>query len=554
MKKIINIFLTVAVLSVDLAFSLPAMGYTVPDTVRVGLEYRYKNVSSAPVSNKNIIIGSEQNGRFEEETQLSGVSFTFNVPQSTIIDANEFYPSYNKALSACDDLEDMWGYLSAPALVDEGLWGVYIYDTGNDSSSYAADTVSGKIAGGTDIIVLKDSSEPVMFFDGINPQIKSGDSDVVTLSDRSYRGRIEFGRYTGGNITAVNVVGLEEYLYGVVPSEMPSSWESEAIKAQAVAARSYALTRRDMKVHEADGYELCDGTNCQVYIGYTNESESARNAVDSTEGVLAYYNGQSINAVFFSSSGGSTDNSENVWANEVAYLRAVPEINESAPSWTRTFTQEELGSLLSAKGKNVGTVESITISTGQYGRVQELKVNGSLGSAVLEKEETRTFCSASSQGSLVSRMYAINSEGFYIPSEDYAVQQEQTSNNDSNDTGSIFVTSANGTSQTDVDNLYAVNYSGEGEAVSGTMYAVTANGKETISAQNSAKTNTTVSTSSNKIYEGGTVYPVDGKFVFYGKGNGHGVGMSQYGAKGMAEAGYNYIDILKHYYTGITVE
>ena len=141
-----------------------------------------------------------------------------------------------------------------------------------------------------------------------------------------------------------------------------------------------------------------------------------------------------------------------------------------------------------------------------------------------------------------------------MPSETDEVQQEQTSNSDSNDTGSIFVTSANGTSQTDVDNLYAVNYSGEGEAVSGTMYAVTANGKETISAQNSAKTNTTVSTSSNKIYEGGTVYPVDGKFVFYGKGNGHGVGMSQYGAKGMAEAGYNYIDILKHYYTGITVE
>ena len=554
MKRIIKLFLTAAVLYAGFTFSLPVMGYTVPETVRVGLEYKYKNVSSVPVSNQNIIIGSEQNGRFEEETELSGKSFTFNVPQSTIIDANEFYPSYDKALNACEDLEDMWGYISAPAFVDEGLWGVYIYDTGSDSSSYAADTVSGKVAGGTDIIVLKDSSEPVMFFDGINPQIESGDSNVVTLSDRSYRGRIEFGRYTGGNITAVNVVGLEEYLYGVVPSEMPSSWNIEAIKAQAVAARSYALTRRDMKVHEADGYELCDGTNCQVYIGYTNESESARNAVDSTEGVLAYYNGQPINAVFFSSSGGSTDNSENVWANEVAYLRAVPEINESAPTWTRTFTQEELGSLLSAKGKNVGTVESITVSTGQYGRVQELKINGSLGSAVLEKEETRTFCSASSQGSLVSRMYAINTDEIYTQNENDAVNQENNSNENSENTGSIFVTDANGTTQVDSENLYAVNYSGEGTSVSGTIYAVTANGEETINTQNSAKSSTAVSTSSNKIYEGGTVYPVDGKFVFYGRGNGHGVGMSQYGAKGMAEAGYNYKEILEYYYTGITVE
>ena len=173
---------------------------------------------------------------------------------------------------------------------------------------------------------------------------------------------------------------------------------------------------------------------------------------------------------------------------------------------------------------------------------------------MLEKEETRTFCSASSQGSLISRMYAINSDEIYTPSENDAVQQEKPSNNNSNDVGSIFVSSANGTSQTDTDNLYAVNYSGESTAVSGTMYAVTANGKETISAENTVKTNTAVSASSNKIYEGGTVYPVDGKFVFYGKGNGHGVGMSQYGAKGMAEAGYNYIDILKHYYTGITVE
>ena len=238
----------------------------------------------------------------------------------------------------------------------------------------------------------------------------------------------------------------------------------------------------------------------------------------------------------------------------MAYLRAVPEINESAPTWTRTFTQEELGSLLSAKGKNVGTVESITVSTGQYGRVQELKINGSLGSAVLEKEETRTFCSASSQGSLVSRMYAINTDEIYTPNENDTVNQENNSNENSENTGSIFVTDANGTTQVDSENLYAVNYSGEGTSVSGTIYAVTANGEETINTQNSAKSSTAVSTSSNKIYEGGTVYPVDGKFVFYGRGNGHGVGMSQYGAKGMAEAGYNYKEILEYYYTGITVE
>ncbi len=549
LRKIINGIITAAVFCAGMVFAFPAFGYDVPETVMVGLEYKYKNVSSVPISNSSIIIGSEQNGKFVEETEITGSSLSVNVPQCSIIDANEFYPSYSKALRACDDIEDLWDYKAVPAFVDEGLWNVYIYDTGSDSLSYAADTVSGSIAGGTDVIELRDSSEPVMFFDGVNPQIKPDDSNVITLSDRSYRGIIEFGRYTGGNITAVNVVGLEEYLYGVVPSEMPSSWNIEAIKAQAVAARSYALTRRDMKVHEADGYELCDGTNCQVYIGYTNESESARNAVDDTEGVLAYYNGQPINAVFFSSSGGSTDNSENVWSNEIAYLRAVPEINESAPTWTRTFTQEELGALLSSKGKNVGTVESITVSTGEYGRVQELKINGSSGSTVLTKEETRTFCSGSSQGSLVSRMYSINTNEIYVPDEDSEIKEETSSQS-----GTIFVVSSNGTSQTNKDDLYAVNYSGESTAVSGDIYAVTSNGKESIDTKTSSSSRSTVSTAANKIYEGGTVYPVDGKFVFYGKGNGHGVGMSQYGAKGMAEAGYSYKEILKYYFTGITVE
>ena len=444
----------------------------------------------------------------------------------------------------------MWEYSAAPAYVDDGLWGIYVYDTGLDSTSYAVDTLSGKSVNSSNIMSLTDSAIPVLFFDGINPQIEALDNGgIVTLSDRSYRGRIEFGRYSGSRITAVNVVGLEEYLYGVVPSEMPSSWESEAIKAQAVAARSYALTRRDMNVHLQNGYELCDGVNCQVYIGYTNESQQARDAVDSTRGEIAYYNDMPINAVFFSSSGGSTDDSENVWSDAVPYLRAVPEITEDSPAWTRTFTQRELSDMVAAKGKNIGNIESIAVSTGKYGRIQELKLNGDAGSCTLSKEETRTFCSGSAQGSLLSRMYTINTEKPYEKGE---TDIDTETKYDTSGNGTIFAVSAAGIIESELKGAYTVDSSQNVSMAKGELYTVSSNGTEKLSTESkSVKPKSTVP---SEIYSGGTVYPIDGKFVFYGRGNGHGVGMSQYGAQGMAKAGYSYREILEHYYTDITVK
>ena len=557
MKINLTKILASAVLIGSAFICIPAYGYNVPDTIRVGLEYRYKEVMSVPVSNGSISIGCQNGEDFDSEAKLNGSAFVFSVPDETVIDTNEFYPSYDKALNGCEDLKDLWGYDCVPAYVEEGLWGVYIYNTNSDSTSFAADTVGGSVVTGNEMIVLKDSGKEVMFFNGIEPQIKAEDNDgIITLSDRSYRGRIEFGRYKGNKITAVNVVDLEHYLYGTVPSEMPSSWNKEAIKAQAVAARSYALTRRDMKVHAENGYELCDGTNCQVYIGYSNESASAREAVDETKGELAYYNGVPINAVFFSSSGGSTDDSENVWNNTIPYLKAVPEINETAPEWTREFTQSDLSSMLSAKGKGVGTVESITVLTGKYGRVQQLKIKGSSGEKTLSAEETRTFCSGSSKGSLLSRMYAINEK---LPDEK-TVKVKASAYIDEENTSSkqITVCTSDGNVNVSSENIYAMDNTGEHTKLSGNVYAVSPEGEQKVTLEeakdNTSTANNNSTPSNNNFYSGGTVYPIDGKFIFYGRGNGHGVGMSQCGAKGMADAGYTYKEILKHYYTDITVE
>ncbi len=551
-KPFFKIFVLCLVFSILAPFGVYA--YDMPQTIRVGLEYKYKNVQSVPISDESIYVGLNYDGDFFDEAQVSGNGFSISVPTETIIDANEFYQSYEKAVEACEDINDLWGYDAVPAYIDEELWGIYVYDFGSDSASYAADTTSGNIVSSDKIMVLKNSQEVVMYFDGVNPQIHS-DSESTTLSDRSYRGVIEFGRYTGGGITAVNVVGVEEYLYGVVPNEMPSTWEVEALKAQAVAARSYTLTRKDMNVHTADGYDVCDGTNCQIYMGYSGESERGREAVDSTENIVACYNGEPINAVFFSSSGGSTDNSENVWSDAVPYMRAVKEINENSPTWTREFSQEELSTLLAAKGKNIGTIESITVSAiGEYGRIQELTFNGTSGSAVLSKEETRTFCSGSSEGSLLSRMYTINSNEYQEVSAQ-AVNVEET--------GTIFVSTPDDTIEANIGESSVMSGDGSIFSAESPYYAITSDGIEELETSENNTEGNTQNTGGNGSSQGNitnytrpgeTVYPINGKFIFYGAGNGHGVGMSQYGANGMAELGYTYDEILKHYYTGITIE
>lgn len=116
-------------------------------------------------------------------------------------------------------------------------------------------------------------------------------ADTFKLNSMPYRGMLTFS-VNGSSMTGVNIIGLEEYLYGVVPSEMPKSYDAEALKAQAVAARTYAMTK--LGAHTGSGYQLCDTTACQVYKGYSNEADATTAAVDATAGEVACYNGSRL--------------------------------------------------------------------------------------------------------------------------------------------------------------------------------------------------------------------------------------------------------------------
>jgi stage II sporulation protein D len=140
----------------------------------------------------------------------------------------------------------------------------------------------------------------------------------VRFNDTPFRGKIEVFANTRGALTVVNVIGIEDYVRGVVPNEL-SYPAIEALKAQAIAARTYALKNRGQFASE--GFDLLPTTRSQVYRGLTSETSITSRAVDETRGVVATYNGEPINALYTSTCGGRTEDAENIFNGPVPYLR-----------------------------------------------------------------------------------------------------------------------------------------------------------------------------------------------------------------------------------------
>src|SRR5580765_7518840 len=138
-----------------------------------------------------------------------------------------------------------------------------------------------------------------------------------------HRGSIQID-VTNGKLRAINMVGLEQYLYGVVPSEMPFTWLPEALKAQAVAARSYALATR-----RTGAFDLYPDTRSQVYLGIEHEKPSTNAAVNATAGRVVLYEGEVAKTFFFSTSGGRTASAEDVFGEPVPYLVSVADPYDS---------------------------------------------------------------------------------------------------------------------------------------------------------------------------------------------------------------------------------
>lgn len=207
----------------------------------------------------------------------------------------------------------------------------------------------------------------------------------VFIGDRWYRGRTQVVA-SGKGLTAVNYVDLEQYLYSVLGGEMYPTWPLEALKAQAVVARSYVLYQRE---HSANNlYDVGNTTSWQVYKGIADETSSTQAAVNATAGQVLINQGKIIEAVFHSSSGGHTENVEHVWTRPLPYLKGVPDFDQGTPEyeWVKTFSRSEL----SARITGVGNIISMQPErTTPRGRVMTMQVVGDAGTRTISGDTLR---------------------------------------------------------------------------------------------------------------------------------------------------------------------
>ena len=228
--------------------------------------------------------------------------------------------------------------------------------------------------------------------------IRPSGAGELALDGRRYRGALEL-RHKSGGLTAVNIVPVDDYLRSVVPEEMPVDWPAEAIKAQSVAARSFALASRGR--HASEGYDLCTTTHCQLYTGTAAEKSASNAAIKATRGEVLTYGGKPIEALFHTDSGGMTENSEDVWGSHVPYLRAVKDTPAKTMPWTKTISRADLERKLAAKGHDIGKVRSVALSPlaigraakdrTASGRVKTMTVKGTKGTATLSGTTWRSL-------------------------------------------------------------------------------------------------------------------------------------------------------------------
>lgn len=327
------------------------------------------------------------------------------------------------------------------------------YDEAEDSAGQAVsnqpiETIfseSGKFSGITNGVIITP-----------NPAGADNTQSVFNLNGRMYRGSLwvkpDVVKDKNGTsvtrLTAINIIDLEDYLMSVLPSEMPSSWPREALKAQAIAARSYAIA--NLGKYRSQGYDVKATVLDQAYRGAVAETIASNKAIAETRGIVMKHDGKVVPGFFHSSSAGHTDVAEHVWTKEVPYLKSVPDVDHKSKYvlWERKFSTPQIDNIL---GKDVGNVLGLfPVHRSPSGRVKNLLVIGSKGTTFVP-------------GTTVRQLFALPSTNF-------------------------------------------------------------------------------------------NVLAYQDAYLFKGQGFGHGLGMSQYGARSLAEHGYNAAQILAYYYKDVTFE
>lgn len=462
------------------------------------------------------------------------------------------YRSYEQAAADAQEYRDGFvAWIDGDYQVRAGSY------TSRQEAEDAAQSLGGTVAGTSSyaVNVTRTGTAEILFqFDGgdalalgVMPDVTGADTVRTWFKGYRYCGGFRYERIGGGDLTVVNIVDLETYIKGVVPYEMSNSWPLEALKVQAVCARSYAYINIHSGKHTSYHFDVCNTTDCQAYYGTgTNSSSYQANertdqAVDETAGEYAWYDGQVIEAFYSSSHGGASESVYNVWGSSLEqypYLCGVEDPYEadmasqnSYSSWTVSYTSSELAQRLQARGYNASSgIASLTLTYSDLGNVIQVRVTyGNGESNDLKPTSIRSVFGVSSirftvNGQSVSSGAGTSSSGGGLTANGSASLDSQ---------GTYTVISGSGSlSQAGLDGLYAISGSG---SINPAEDTVSSGGSGT---DTPAGTQVTVSGSS---------------YIFQGSGNGHQLGLSQYGARAMAERGFTYDEIIEFYYPGTYV-
>lgn len=242
--------------------------------------------------------------------------------------------------------------------------------------------------------------------------VSNGAKAETWFKGNTYMGGFEYYRYNGGNLTVINVVDIEDYIKGVITIEMSSSWPVEALKAQALCARTYFAS--NINSYAKYGFDITADTYCQAYLGSKRSTANSNAAVDATAGEYVTYGGKLCSTLYFSSDGGATEDSENIFTSALPYLRGKTDPYEASlsasensySSWTRTYTGDELRAKLSARGYSIGTVTSVTPEYSAMGNVIKLTFKDSGGGTA-----TVTKSACYSTPGLPSVRYSVSQSG-----------------------------------------------------------------------------------------------------------------------------------------------
>ncbi|MFC3745344.1 SpoIID/LytB domain-containing protein [Paenibacillus sp. GCM10012306] len=403
---------------------------------------------------------------------------------------------------------------------------------------------------------------------------------LVERSKRVYRGNLELSGLNG-SLAVINEVSLEQYLYAVVGGEVSASWPEEALKAQAVAARSYALAQGN----KFDVANVVDTTLSQVYNGIGAEAPAITKAVDATAGEVLKSGGQVIEAVFSSNSGGVTADPSEVWGNASDVFASVPSKEDVAsvaskqwyyvllPNGTAGYAREDNIKLTGSKtaaGLDLATATTKDVNIRPQPIIQSDanpvgKLNPGDNAVVLDKVyESGSYSWVKgpySSADLLKSLQGKTSNS--LPSSIFSLQVTQRG-----PSGRATEVKANGEIlKVKYPDLFRSAFNG----LPSTLFDIVPTGSYTVlGADGSVSTigsgsNAGVLSANGKVTSsasGTVVMGGDAKarvvtggsgFLFIGQGYGHGLGMSQWGVKGMADSGYDYKQILQHYYRNVTI-